>query len=92
MAMARKLATFCAAMSWPLRSAPTPLDIIGADTQGSIGYMLQQALRNRIEQPIGIHKPVVSVVTQVLVDEDDPAFQNPNKPIGGFMEEEEAQL
>ncbi|MCP4423646.1 MAG: carbamate kinase [Chloroflexi bacterium] len=68
----------------------TPLDIIGADTQGSIGYMLQQALRNELYSR-GIRKPVVSVVTQVLVDKDDPGFQNPNKPIGSFMEEEEAR-
>jgi carbamate kinase len=68
----------------------TPLDIIGADTQGSIGYMLQQALRNELYSR-GIRKPVVSVVTQVLVDKDDPGFQNPTKPIGGFMEEEEAR-
>lgn len=68
----------------------TPLDIIGADTQGSIGYMLQQALRNELYSR-GIQKPVVSVVTQVLVDKDDPGFQNPTKPIGGFMEEAEAR-
>jgi carbamate kinase len=68
----------------------TPLDIIVADTQGSIGYMLQQALSNELLSR-NIEKPVVSVVTQVLVDEDDPAFANPSKPIGGFMEEEEAR-
>jgi carbamate kinase len=67
-----------------------PLDIIGADTQGSIGYMLQQALTNELRKE-GIHKEVVTVVTQVLVDRDDPAFQNPSKPIGGFMEEDEAR-
>lgn len=69
---------------------PTPLDVIGADTQGSIGYMLQQALRNELNSR-GIDKPVVSVVTQVLVDRDDPGFQNPNKPIGGFLSEEDAR-
>ncbi len=69
---------------------PTPLDVIGADTQGSIGYMLQQALRNELNSR-GIDKPVVSVVTQVLVDRDDPGFQNPNKPIGGFLTEEAAR-
>jgi carbamate kinase len=68
----------------------TPLDIIGADTQGSIGYMLQQALRNELYSR-GLRKPVVAVVTQVLVDKDDPGFKNPNKPIGGFMEEAEAR-
>jgi carbamate kinase len=68
----------------------TPLDIIGADTQGSIGYMLQQALRNELNSR-GIQKPVVSVVTQVLVDRDDPGFKNPTKPIGGFLTEENAR-
>lgn len=68
----------------------TPLDIIGADTQGSIGYMLQQALRNELNSR-GIYKPVVSVVTQVLVDRDDPGFKNPTKPIGGFLTEENAR-
>ncbi len=69
---------------------PTPLDVIGADTQGSIGYMLQQALRNELNTR-GIDKPVVSVVTQVLVDQDDPGFKNPSKPIGGFLEEADAR-
>ncbi|MBE2200674.1 MAG: carbamate kinase [Anaerolinea sp.] len=68
----------------------TPLDVIGADTQGSIGYMLQQALRNELNSR-GIFKPVVSVVTQVLVDRDDPGFKNPTKPIGGFLTEENAR-
>ncbi len=68
----------------------TPLDIIVADTQGSIGYMLQQALRNELYSR-GVRKPVVSVVTQVLVDRDDPGFQNPTKPIGSFLEEAEAR-
>ena len=63
----------------------TPLDVIGADTQGSIGYMLQQALDNRMRE-VGVHRAAVTVVTQVLVDKDDPAFQNPTKGIGGFMD------
>ncbi|VAW30965.1 Carbamate kinase [hydrothermal vent metagenome] len=69
----------------------TPLDIIVADTQGSIGYMLQQALRNELFSR-NRQEPVVSVVTQVLVNADDPAFQMPSKPIGGFMTEEKARL
>ena len=68
----------------------TPLDLIVADTQGSIGYMLQQALRNELLSR-GIKKPVVSLVTQVLVKRKDPAFENPSKPIGGFMSEAEAR-
>jgi carbamate kinase len=68
----------------------TPLDLIVADTQGSIGYMLQQALSNELYSR-NIKKPVVSLVTQVLVKRKDPAFDNPSKPIGGFMEEAEAR-
>lgn len=69
----------------------TPLDLIVADTQGSIGYMLQQALSNELFSR-NMAVPVVSVVTQVLVDENDPAFVAPSKPIGGFMTEAQAQL
>lgn len=68
----------------------TPLDLIVADTQGAIGYMLQQALSNELFSR-GIKKPVISVITQVLVKEKDPAFENPTKPIGAFMSEEEAK-
>lgn len=67
-----------------------PLDVCGADTQGAIGYALQQNLQNELHHR-GIHRPVATVVTQVLVDQNDPAFQNPTKPIGGFMTEEEAR-
>ncbi len=66
-----------------------PLDACVADTQGAIGYALQQNLQNILYQR-GIKKKVVTVITQVLVDKDDPAFQNPTKPIGGFMDKEEA--
>lgn len=68
----------------------TPLDLIVADTQGSIGYMLQQALGNELYSR-NIDRPVVSVVTQVVVDANDPAFDNPTKPVGGFMVEAEAR-
>lgn len=68
----------------------TPMDVIGADTQGSIGYMLQQALDNLLRDA-GIRRGVATVITQTLVDRTDPAFENPNKPIGGFMSDEEAQ-
>lgn len=67
-----------------------PLDIIGADTQGAIGYMIQQSLNNHL-QKMGIDKKSVTVVTQVKVDAQDPAFQKPTKPIGSFMSEEEAK-
>jgi carbamate kinase len=68
----------------------TPLDVIGSDTQGSIGYMISQALLNEFKRR-GIRRPIAAVVTQVLVDRDDPAFQNPSKGIGGFTTEEEAR-
>jgi len=67
-----------------------PLDVCGADSQGAIGYALQQTLQNELYRR-GIKKPVATVVTQVLVDKNDPAFRNPTKPIGGFMDEAEAQ-
>lgn len=67
-----------------------PLDVCGADSQGAIGYALQQNLQNILYQR-GIKKKVVTVITQTLVDRDDPAFQKPTKPIGGFMDEAEAQ-
>ena len=70
---------------------PLPLDVIVAHTQGSIGYMLQQALGNELAAR-GLYKPVVSLVTQVRVDESDPGFQKPTKPIGSFMTEEQARL
>jgi carbamate kinase len=67
-----------------------PLDVCGADSQGAIGYALQQNLQNELYQR-GIKKKVVTVITQVLVDKDDPAFQKPSKPIGSFMNEDEAK-
>ncbi len=67
-----------------------PLDVCGADSQGAIGYALQQTLQNWLYMR-GIHTNVATVITQVLVDRDDPAFANPSKPIGGFMDEAEAR-
>ncbi len=64
-----------------------PLDSCGADTQGAIGYMLQKALYNEFKKR-GIQKQSATVVTQVLVDKDDPSFKNPSKPIGSFMPKE----
>jgi carbamate kinase len=66
-----------------------PLDVCGADSQGAIGYSLQQNLQNELQRR-QIDKPVSTVVTQVLVDKHDPAFQTPSKPIGTFMEQDEA--
>lgn len=67
-----------------------PLDLIVADTQGAIGYMLQQSLDNALRR-LGINRTILTVVTQIRVDPNDPAFGKPNKPIGGFMSEEEAR-
>ena len=66
-----------------------PLEGIGAETQGNIGYMIQQSLRNEMVAR-GIQKETVTVVTQVEVDPQDPAFAKPSKPVGSFMSEEEA--
>ena len=66
-----------------------PLDVCGADTQGAIGYELQQALQNELFHR-GTRKNVAPIVTQVLVDKADPAFAAPRKPIGGFMDAAEA--
>ena len=68
---------------------PFPLDACGAETQGSMGYMIQQALRNELKSR-GIDKYVVTVITRVIVDKHDPAFQNPSKPIGPFYSKDEA--
>jgi carbamate kinase len=68
-----------------------PLDSCGADTQGALGYMIQQLLGNELSRR-GVAVPVVTVVTQVVVDENDPAFRNPTKPIGPFYDEAKAKL
>lgn len=67
-----------------------PLDVCGADTQGAIGYEFQQALQNEYHRR-GIQKGATTVITQTLVDQKDPAFQKPTKPIGSFMDEAEAK-
>ncbi|MCY4070163.1 MAG: carbamate kinase [Chloroflexi bacterium] len=66
-----------------------PLDLVVADTQGSIGYMLQQALDNSLRR-VGMNHTVATIITQMRVDPNDPAFDNPDKPIGGFLTYEEA--
>ena len=67
-----------------------PLDSCGADTQGAIGYMFQKALHNEFKRR-AMTCQAATVVTQVLVDRNDPAFQKPSKPIGSFMGEAEAR-
>ena len=69
---------------------PQPLDVAVAETQGALGYMIQQALKSEYVRQ-GINKDVVTVVTQVLVDADDPAFRKPEKPIGPFYSKEQAE-
>ncbi|EPE2357348.1 carbamate kinase [Enterococcus hirae] len=68
-----------------------PMDSLVAMTQGSIDFWMQNALREALIAH-NIEKPVVSLVTQVQVDENDPAFENPSKPIGPFLSEEEAKV
>jgi len=69
---------------------PMPLDVCGADSQGGIGYLLQQVLDNALAER-GVRCRVVSIVTQCVVDEEDPAFSKPTKPIGKFYHEEQAR-
>ena len=66
-----------------------PLDFCVADTQGAIGYMIQQSLRNELKKR-NIDNQTTTVVTQVLVDKNDPAFKNPTKPLGPFYDKEKA--
>jgi carbamate kinase len=66
-----------------------PLDVLGADTQGGIGYLFTRALDNHFSDR-GMPATAVSMITRTVVDTDDPAFASPSKPIGSFMTEEEA--
>ena len=70
---------------------PMPLDVCGADSQGGIGYMMQQALQNELHR-VGVDRTVATVITQIVVDERDPAFRRPTKPIGPFYTQERARL
>ena len=69
-----------------------PMDVVGAMTQGQIGYMLQQTLINHLKK-IGVEMPVCAIINQVLVDKNDPEFfdDNASKPVGNFLTEEEAK-
>jgi carbamate kinase len=69
---------------------PMPLDVCGADSQGGIGYMIQQTLRNLLHEQ-GLDREVATIVTQIVVDPDDPAFRSPTKPIGPFYDEQQAR-
>ncbi|MBY0121245.1 carbamate kinase [Bacillus sp. S/N-304-OC-R1] len=69
---------------------PLPLDVCSAESQGFIGYMMDQTLKNEL-QKLGLNNSVAGILTQTEVSKDDPAFQNPDKPIGVFFTEEEAK-
>ncbi|SQD93265.1 Carbamate kinase [Candidatus Bipolaricaulis anaerobius] len=70
---------------------PMPMDVCGAESQGFIGYMIQQAFHNVLAHAGRGDIPVATIVTQVLVDKADPAFENPTKPVGPFYSAEEAK-
>ncbi len=70
---------------------PMPMDACGAQTQGLIGYMIQQSLHEILSENGRGDIPLATVVTQVIVDKDDPAFSDPSKPVGPFYTAEEAQ-
>lgn len=70
---------------------PMPLDVCSAESQGQIGYFIQQEMQNELRRR-KIDIPVITFITQVLVATDDPAFKNPNKPIGPFHNQKEADL
>ncbi len=72
------------------QAAALSLDVCVAETQASIGYLLQQTLQETLQRH-GLRRPVVTVVTQVLVSARDPAFRNPSKPVGPFYSTEEAE-
>ena len=69
---------------------PMPLDVCGAESQGFIGYMIEQGMTEAMEEA-GIRREVVAIVTRVVVDANDPSFSKPSKPVGPFYTEEEAR-
>ena len=74
----------------PEKYIPCPLSVCVAMSQGYIGYQLSQAILNDVKSR-GIPRSTACIVTQTVVDENDPAFQNPTKPVGAFMDEETAR-
>jgi len=67
-----------------------PIDFCVAETQGSIGYMIEQQMRNVLEAE-GMERDIITLITQVEVDKNDPAFNNPTKPVGPYLTKEEAE-
>ncbi len=70
---------------------PIPMNYATSNTQGSIGYMFQKALRNELRRR-GIDREIVTLISQTLIDRDDPAFRQPDKPIGPHLDEATAKL
>ncbi|MBA3045467.1 MAG: carbamate kinase [Candidatus Thermoplasmatota archaeon] len=70
---------------------PYPLGMCVAETVGSMGYMLQQTMQNTVKKSKVVRKDTVTIITQVVVDDDDPSFQNPTKPIGQFFSKEDIE-
>ena len=68
-----------------------PMDICGAYSQGFIGYIIEQQFKNLLNQH-KLNRQIVSIITQVIVDKNDPAFQNPTKPVGPYYSEEEMHI
>lgn len=75
------------AVAYSETSEPTPLDVLGAETEGMIGYVIEQELGNLLP----VDKPLATILTMVEVDPDDPAFERPTKPIGPVYRESEAR-
>jgi carbamate kinase len=71
--------------------APLPLGVLNAATEGTMGYMIEQSLQNRLIKS-NIKKEVITIATQVLVDKNDPSIQNPTKPVGPFYTKEQAEV
>jgi carbamate kinase len=70
--------------------SPLPLGVLNAATEGTMGYMIEQSLQNRLREH-NIEKDVLTIITQVVVDNDDPSIKDPSKPIGPFFSREEAE-
>ncbi|KAF2957685.1 carbamate kinase [Thermotoga sp. Ku-13t] len=69
---------------------PFPIDVNDAQTQGSLGYMIVQSLRNQLSKR-NLHREIAALITQIIVDKNDEAFKKPSKPVGPFYNEEEAK-
>ncbi|ONN28013.1 carbamate kinase [Thermosipho affectus] len=69
---------------------PFPIDVNDAQTQGSLGYMIAQTLNNCLKEK-GRKREISALITQIIVDKNDPAFENPTKPVGPFYTKEEAE-